>query len=176
MLRRRLTVATIVSLFIWLLGPLSVGPVALAKRAGMYLVYGWVGPLLGLTSNRLLERWVGRRSFWLEGVLSRLLMMPPIAPVGWLTVAAVTREWATPAELPQLFWQVTLIGVGMSYLAGLFARRRIADLAAAAPPPPKFLERLPLKLRGAEVWAVEAEDHYLRLHTSRGQDLILMRL
>ena len=24
--------------------------------------------------------------------------------------------------------------------------------------------------------AVEAEDHYLRLHTSRGQDLILMRL
>jgi hypothetical protein len=42
--------------------------------------------------------------------------------------------------------------------------------------PPKFLDRLPLKLRGAEVWAVEAEDHYLRLHTSKGQDLILMRL
>jgi DNA-binding LytR/AlgR family response regulator len=35
---------------------------------------------------------------------------------------------------------------------------------------------LPLKLRGAEVWAVEAEDHYLRLHTSKGQDLILLRL
>ena len=45
-----------------------------------------------------------------------------------------------------------------------------------APTPVKFLERLPLKLRGAEVWAVEAEDHYLRLHTSKGQDLILMRL
>lgn len=40
----------------------------------------------------------------------------------------------------------------------------------------KFLERLPLRLRGADLWAVEAEDHYLRLHTSRGQDLILMRL
>ena len=46
----------------------------------------------------------------------------------------------------------------------------------ANPTPPKFLERLPLKLRGAEVWAVEAEDHYLRLHTSKGQDLILLRL
>jgi DNA-binding LytR/AlgR family response regulator len=43
-------------------------------------------------------------------------------------------------------------------------------------PPPKFLERLPTKLAGAELWAVEAEDHYLRLHTSLGQDLILMRL
>ena len=46
----------------------------------------------------------------------------------------------------------------------------------ASAEPAKFLERLPLKLRGAEVWAVEAEDHYLRLHTSKGQDLILMRL
>lgn len=40
----------------------------------------------------------------------------------------------------------------------------------------RFLERLPAKLRGADLWAVEAEDHYLRLHTSRGQDLILLRL
>ena len=42
--------------------------------------------------------------------------------------------------------------------------------------PPRFIDRIPPKLRGAEVWAVQAEDHYLRLHTSRGQDLILMRL
>ena len=46
----------------------------------------------------------------------------------------------------------------------------------ASATPPKFLDRLPLKLRGGEIWAVEAEDHYLRLHTSKGQDLILMRL
>ena len=43
-------------------------------------------------------------------------------------------------------------------------------------PPPKFLARLPAQLAGAELYAVEAEDHYLRLHTSLGQDLILMRL
>ena len=36
--------------------------------------------------------------------------------------------------------------------------------------------RLPPRLRGGELFAVEAEDHYLRLHTSRGQDIILMRL
>jgi hypothetical protein len=53
---------------------------------------------------------------------------------------------------------------------------RRAAVTQAGPQPPKFLERLPLKLRGGEVWAVEAEDHYLRLHTSKGQDLILMRL
>ena len=36
--------------------------------------------------------------------------------------------------------------------------------------------RLPPRLRGATLHAVQAEDHYLRLHTDRGSDLILMRL
>ena len=31
-------------------------------------------------------------------------------------------------------------------------------------------------MRGARLIAVQAEDHYLRLHTDRGSDLILMRL
>jgi DNA-binding LytR/AlgR family response regulator len=57
----------------------------------------------------------------------------------------------------------------------LIATRRAA-ITSASLEPPKFLARLPLKLRGAEVWAIEAEDHYLRLHTSKGQDLILLRL
>ena len=54
--------------------------------------------------------------------------------------------------------------------------------APAAPPapegalPPRFLTRLPSRFADAELWAVEAQDHYLRVHTSRGDDLILMRL
>ncbi|MEC8456533.1 MAG: LytTR family DNA-binding domain-containing protein, partial [Pseudomonadota bacterium] len=51
----------------------------------------------------------------------------------------------------------------------------------AAPPsqptrPARFLDRLPPRLKGATLYAVQAEDHYLRLHTDRGSDLILMRL
>jgi len=58
------------------------------------------------------------------------------------------------------------------------ATRRPIETHAGPPeaPPPRFLERLPVKLRGGEIYAVEAEDHYLRLHTSKGQDLILLRL
>jgi DNA-binding LytR/AlgR family response regulator len=66
----------------------------------------------------------------------------------------------------------------MTALAFLVRRREPIETHARAKnaPPPKFLGRLPVKLAGAELWAVEAEDHYLRLHTSQGQDLILMRL
>jgi DNA-binding LytR/AlgR family response regulator len=67
----------------------------------------------------------------------------------------------------------------MTGLAFLMEVRAATAETHAAPPgaaPPKFLGRLPQRLRGADLWAVQAEDHYLRLHTSLGQDLILMRL
>jgi DNA-binding LytR/AlgR family response regulator len=72
---------------------------------------------------------------------------------------------------------VLVVSLGMTAISYLLHRAPTQTHAAeAGDAPPKFLERLPMKLKGAEVWAVEAEDHYLRLHTSKGQDLILMRL
>jgi len=82
-----------------------------------------------------------------------------------------------------VFGASVTISIAMSVLHLLATRRRAADpapiqthAAAQGAPPPRFLERLPTRLRGATLYAVEAEDHYLRLHTSRGSDLILMRL
>jgi len=75
--------------------------------------------------------------------------------------------------LPSVFGS-TLVMTGLAFLV-----RRPMTQTHAAPaeaPPPKFLDRLPPRLRGADLYAVQAEDHYLRLHTSLGQDLILMRL
>lgn len=49
-------------------------------------------------------------------------------------------------------------------------------VAPPGAPEPRILARFPPRLRGASLWAVEAQDHYLRLHTSLGNDLILMRM
>lgn len=45
-----------------------------------------------------------------------------------------------------------------------------------ASPIESFMERLPFKYRDAELYAVSSEGHYLRIHTHRGTELILMRL
>ena len=45
-----------------------------------------------------------------------------------------------------------------------------------AEPGAVFRQRLPFKYRHAELYALSAEDHYLRVHTSAGDTLILMRL
>ena len=38
-----------------------------------------------------------------------------------------------------------------------------------------FTERLPARFHQAELFALSAEDHYLRVHTDKGEELILMR-
>ena len=116
----------------------------------------------------------------------------------WLTVAALSAATTGPVVI--LVWLVTgpmldgrvhpighminyigpvlVITVAIStinvFLARAPAVQTHADATGAAPA--RFLDRLPPRLRGASLIAVQAEDHYLRLHTDRGSDLILMRL
>jgi DNA-binding LytR/AlgR family response regulator len=49
-------------------------------------------------------------------------------------------------------------------------------LPAAPAPPPTLLAKLPVKLQDATILALQGEDHYVRVHTSAGSELILMRL
>ena len=173
--RRTLIIATVVSLVISALFLFQGGLRGVLVRTGSYLVFGWTGSLLGLVCARFIWRLgFGRDAFWPRTLLTGAVMIPPMSLIVLAVVSLGAGRLAPLSALPDILWETAVICLGMSALAATMSRR--AEAAAAAPAPPKFLERLPLKLRGAEVWAVEAEDHYLRLHTSKGQDLILMRL
>jgi DNA-binding LytR/AlgR family response regulator len=103
-------------------------------------------------------------------------MSLPFTAVVWLASSLAFNMHAPFLQAaPVLFGPVFMIASAITAVNVLIETRKGAETHAGAAPP-KFLDRLPLKLRGAEIWAVEAEDHYLRLHTSKGQDLILMRL
>ena len=77
-------------------------------------------------------------------------------------------------------WILAVSGTALRLLIlHAFAPKPEAQPAAGAgisDAPTAFLGRLPIRLRSAELYAVESEDHYLRVHTSAGQELILMRL
>jgi DNA-binding LytR/AlgR family response regulator len=80
-------------------------------------------------------------------------------------------------SLPDYFPPVLLVSAAATAFNVLAARQPVETHAAApGAPGPRFLDRLPPRLKGAALYAVEADDHYLRLHTDRGSDLILMRL
>ncbi len=59
---------------------------------------------------------------------------------------------------------------------GLLANRPALAASPSVAPRPDFMVRLPHRLREAAVLAVQGEDHYVRIHTDRGQHLLLMRL
>jgi DNA-binding LytR/AlgR family response regulator len=136
-----------------------------------------LGAVTGLSAARWIVPVSWHRRALAGSVLLAVIITAPIAALVIALHVVVHHQAATLAlvgEITPSVFGVTLVMVGLAYLL----RRPPIQTHVRAPdaPPPKFLERLPAKLRGAELYAVEADDHYLRLHTSLGQDLILMRL
>lgn len=115
-----------------------------------------------------------------------ILALTSIAAAIGVTAALVLIELSFNGRtiplryLPRLFGLVWVISVAMTGI-GFMADRSIlapppTDAPDGAGPVETFLSRLPLKFRQAELYAVSSEDHYLRIHTSLGEELILMRL
>ncbi len=172
--RRGLIVSLVAAVFLTLSGAFGTGGAGWTARLAYWVLLMLLGLVWGSLVAQVFLRsatWGGRR--WLGGLAASVVMAAPFTVVVWF-FSNLMLDAQTPARaLPLLFFSVLAVALVMTALNLALEGRRAA---AEAPPPPKFLARLPLKLRGAEVFAVEAEDHYLRLHTSRGQDLILMRL
>jgi hypothetical protein len=138
------------------------------------MILGW---LWGAFVSRFFFGRIGRsQNLWLRITASALaLSIPYSVVVAFASHLAWGSRFNRPSDIAELVGAVVAVSAAMIAINVLVDRQASAITSASAEPP-KFLERLPLKLRGAEIWAVEAEDHYLRLHTSKGQDLILMRL
>ncbi|HEX5262708.1 MAG TPA: LytTR family DNA-binding domain-containing protein [Phenylobacterium sp.] len=174
---RGLVVTLTAASFLAFAGAFGSGRAALAPRFGYWLGLMLLGWLWGAVVSNFFFRRIGRpQALWLRILISALaLSIPYSIVVGFVTVWAFGAVFRGPADAAELLLSVTVIAAVMITI-NVLIDRGVTGVTSASAEPPKFLERLPLKLRGAEVWAVEAEDHYLRLHTSKGQDLILMRL
>lgn len=121
----------------------------------------------------------------LNPTANRLIATAFVAVLVTATIIAI--QLAISAAIPRSYWPtlyllVLGISVGVAAVAWLvdraFADQRpgaITHATAGDAQKARFAERLPAKLKGAVIYAVSAEDHYLRLHTSKGADLILMR-
>lgn len=135
--------------------------------------------------------------FAAHGALVRFMPSLPSRPVAMAAVhsaivaAAMTFVvWAWgwivfgPGEVrltPQLFFYVSVVTAAISFLRiASGARERPRELRATPDIPPaagpKLARRLSPGRRTATIYALEAEDHYVRVRTSHGSELLLMRL
>ena len=161
-------------LFLAALGPFG----SITAGAPTRFVY-WPGVIVGggVIGIGVDELW-GRRfaSPWARWIFSSVVMTPFVSV---LVFGASWWAFGTPARhgnivvgiVTGLIWQVFVISAAVMAVRQLISRQ--TDAPAAQPgSDAAFRRRLSAKRREARLIAVEAEDHYLRVHTDLGDELI----
>lgn len=171
--------AVIVGAILSLTGGMGAAAAPLAQR----LVHGEVLMISGLALGYIASRRLVPRVWFETRRLVAAILTTVIIGLPMTMLAALSAVWTNHAMLgvpllADVLPTTLATTAGIVAIAFLMQSRTVSEthLAPKGAPPPRFLARVPAKLAGADLWAVESDDHYLRLHTSRGSDLILMRL
>jgi hypothetical protein len=165
-----------VAAFLGVVGAFGTADEPFWPRMGLFLFVGVGGG--ALVTGAI---WVSSRISWLGArpLIRRVLIGLALAPLTalWIWVAVGYAFTGGPklSWLPLTLGYSSVMSLVMSLLSWAIFRPRQPPAATAASPSARFLERLPFRLRDAELYAVQAEDHYLRVRTSKGSELILLR-
>lgn len=185
--KRGFVIAAIVGLLLTFVGALETGELPFLKRLAYWETLMLSGAMIGLGVSESVEKWGRLRS-------KPALEMPVIAvlialPLTFMVVGTSNIFFGTqPPSLQALnimfgiTFFISLVMTALNYFIH-WPGKVIAEtpLAPHAPQPGaitnRFADRLPLPMRSSKIIALEAEDHYLRVHLEGGQStLILMRL
>nr|WP_255500771.1 LytTR family DNA-binding domain-containing protein [Caulobacter sp. 17J80-11] len=150
----------------------------------------WFGVLLFGWAQVALVRELLRRAALLQerpvaGTITSALAAaaPTVFVVAWAETLVRGKGPFTPQDLAILYGNVAVVTLGLAAVVELARRRRVGRASAPAAGDARgddadlrrFLDRLPRRL-GRQILTVEAEDHYLRVHTTFGSDLVLLSM
>lgn len=137
------------------------------------------GAIMGLALDGLEARGILTERIVAKAAVLALASAVVLTPVVWVAAGLLLEGSWRITRMTALFQQVLPVAA-VFVSVHLLVRRRPSELPAATSvleeDRPTLLDRLPRRLHGSALHALEAEDHYLRLHTDRGSTLILMPL
>jgi DNA-binding LytR/AlgR family response regulator len=184
------------------LGAMNTGQAPFGYRLLYWASVILPGSLLGIAVQTAVSAWgafSGRR--WTEiAVVALLVSVPHTFMVIVATALFFGLDAITPGVVGFFGLTVLMVAVVLTTINHLAAapaagevhppaagqigasvpERETAPAPDAAPSlpalPELIAEKLPVHLRQARLIAIEAEDHYLRIHTDAGSDLVLLRM
>lgn len=167
-----------IGLVMAVLGPFGSSERSLFERLVYWQICMVGGGLAGIAIDIPVQRVT--TAFWPRLLAVSLLMTPPV-----VVIVGLTNHFL--GGMP-LTWDNLLVP-WFQVLTVCFAAMLFRQLVWTRPPPPgaaagdvadddplaAFRQRLSARRRAAELIAVKAEDHYLRVHTDAGDELITAR-
>lgn len=133
----------------------------------------------GVAQHAISLTWPGRRTAAKVIAIALASGLPMTFFVAWAFTIVQQGRTFGPVQLLTLFPFVSLVQLLIAMVISPTAtdETREPEIATEAPAsfPADFLARLPANMR-TDIIALEAEDHYLRVHTLHGSAMVLMRL
>jgi LytTr DNA-binding domain len=186
--RREITVLLAIGALLGSLGPYGTySCFAVPDRFGYWMLRSLLvgviclGVLHAIMATKSCSSWSPTKKA-LAGVIVATM---PCALIGFALASIFRHTPSTPLEIANLYGRVAIItmvvGIPLHLTRTMFAHgyeflpAKVRPTRLAQSTEPTFLRRLPPKL-GTDLLYIEVEDHYLRVHTSKGNDLLLMRL
>lgn len=176
-----LSVMTVIGVVMALIGPFGSFGDPLAVRLMVWLGLGYAGYFIYSPVGWLVDRLsasldLPRILLWVAGTM---LATVPMAVIVWSLGQITTDYFRVPQAQEALlhYCYVLVIGGGITLLFNMIQipGGQSQPTAATQPAANPLLDQLPASL-GSDVIALEMEDHYVRVHTALGSELVLMRL
>lgn len=193
-----LAIMTVIGLFLGILGPFGSIDLPVPVRLLSWLAFAYIGyacyrPIAPLVDRAERELALPRSGLWIAGVV--IATIPMTVAVQAIGNPSHPFRWPGLEIALTSYFYVLVVGGAVTLLFNILAARSerldtplVARASAAEPgqtptpvPPAKpaapnpLLDQIPAAL-GTEVIALEMEDHYVRVHTALGSELVLMRL
>ena len=175
-----LAVLVAIGLLMGFLGPFASERAPVVGRYVYWMICMVGGGLIGIVADDLLSRRMAVT--WRRVAVVSVLMTPAVSLLVLTTEHLLMGGPFDWTGYQRLLWQVWPISLAVMVVRALAWRRspvRVETLTVIAPPLPEveanFRRRLSAKRRGARLIAVEAHDHYLKVHTDAGEELITLR-
>lgn len=180
---RDVLISAALSVWLGLVGPFgSYRSTEVGMRVACYLSMCLITTAVYGIGGRLAVR-VGERfsvAPWISMAIAFALISVPMSFVVAFFVVLFNPVAASTSRFEWYLQTVAImLPLGLAYLGLQAVSTRLAAGGALAPDakaaPSRLTARLPGKL-GSDILALEAEDHYVRVHTVKGSALLLMRI
>lgn len=170
----------VIGLLLGFLGPFGAEHMTPVRRYGYWMICVVGSGLIGIGLDHLLARRV--TGTWRRVVVVSVLMTPPAVLLVMSAAVVIFDDRYSWTNLWKLLPQSLPIALAMMAVRALVWRpgpHRVETRTIVEPPLPEaqaaFRKRLSAKRRAARLIAVEAHDHYLKVHTDAGEELITPR-